>query len=453
MAGGTWTSQDKVQPGVYINTRSQGNLPISVGEKGIVAIAEPLSWGPSGVIQTIIPGEDLRPYIGYDVTSSKALFLREMMKGSDTTPGPIKILLYRPKGTGGVKASGTVGGLTVTALYDGTRGNDITVIVSEDPDREGTFDVSTVVDGRIMDEQSVTAISGLISNEWVAFAGTEEGTLQETVGLPLTGGEDPTVTTADHAEFLQALEPYRFDIVVYDGTDSTLIQTYAAFVERISEKVGQKCQAVMAGASACGSEWVISVDNGVELSDGTVLTPQQCTWWLGGAEAGALYNDSLTYAQYPYAAGAVPKLTDDQVTQAIRTGSIVFIDSFDTVKVCTDINTFTSYTVDKGPEYSKNRVMRVLDQFCNDVYRQFSLYYIGKTDNNENGRSLLKGWIVGYLSEMQANNGIQGFEPDDVAVYPGNTVDAVRIDVALQPVDAIEKIYISVAVSVDTGTE
>ncbi len=453
MAGGTWTSQDKVQPGVYINTRSQGNLPISVGEKGIVAIAEPLSWGPSGVIQTIIPGEDLRPYIGYDVTSSKALFLREMMKGSDTTPGPVKILLYRPKGTGGAKASGTVGGLTVTALYDGTRGNDITVIVSEDPDREGTFDVSTVVDGRIMDEQSVTAISGLISNEWVAFAGTEEGTLQETVGLPLTGGEDPTVTTADHAEFLQALEPYRFDIVVYDGTDSTLIQTYAAFVERISEKVGQKCQAVMAGASACGSEWVISVDNGVELSDGTVLTPQQCTWWLGGAEAGALYNDSLTYAQYPYAAGAVPKLTDDQVTQAIRTGSIVFIDSFDTVKVCTDINTFTSYTVDKGPEYSKNRVMRVLDQFCNDVYRQFSLYYIGKTDNNENGRSLLKGWIVGYLSEMQANNGIQGFEPDDVAVYPGNTVDAVQIDVALQPVDAIEKIYISVAVSANTETE
>ena len=40
-----------------------------------------------------------------------------------------------------------------------------------------------------------------------------------------------------------------------------------------------------------------------------------------------------------------------------------------------------------------------------------------------------------------------------MAVYPGNTVDAVRIDVALQPVDAIEKIYLSVAVSVDTGTE
>ena len=67
MAGGTWMSQNKVQPGVYINTKSSGNLSASVGEKGVVAIAEPLSWGPCEVIQTIIPGEDLTPYIGYDI--------------------------------------------------------------------------------------------------------------------------------------------------------------------------------------------------------------------------------------------------------------------------------------------------------------------------------------------------------------------------------------------------
>ena len=90
MAGGTWTSQNKAQPGVYINTKSQGNIRANIGTRGIVAIAEPLSWGPSGIVQTIIPGEDLTPYIGYDITSEKALFLREMMKGSDTTGRAIK---------------------------------------------------------------------------------------------------------------------------------------------------------------------------------------------------------------------------------------------------------------------------------------------------------------------------------------------------------------------------
>ena len=94
--------------------------------------------------------------------------------------------------------------------------------------------------------------------------------------------------------------------------------------------------------------------------------------------------------------------------------------------------------------------MRVLMQFCNDVYEHFSNYFIGKVDNNEVGRNLLKGWIVGYLNEMQANNGIQNFDTEYVSVEPGNSIDAVLVKVYIQPVDSIEKIYMAVTVSVNT---
>lgn len=336
MAGGTWTGQNKVQPGVYINTKSKGNLAAQIGEKGTVAIAEALSWGPGGEMQTIIPGEELMPYIGYDVMHEKALFLQEMMKGSNTTPGPIKILLYRLKGTGGAKAAATVGTVTATALYEGVRGNDITVVIQEEPDMEGTYTVSTVVDGKVRDEQVVSKASELSANNWVTFSSSAED-ITETAGTALTGGKDPTITNADHAEFLSQLEKYDFDIVVYDGTEQTIVQAYASFVKRISEKVGHKCQAVMAGAESCDSEWVISCGNGVKLSDGTVLSPQQATWWLGGAEAGASYNQSLTYSRYLGAVSAAPKLSDAEIETAIKAGKIVFIDSFDTVKICTDV--------------------------------------------------------------------------------------------------------------------
>lgn len=109
-------------------------------------------------------------------------------------PGPVKILLYRPAGSGGMKAAGTAGGLTVTALYDGVRGNDIWVMVQADPDTEGVYDVSTVVDGTIVDEQSVTEITDLTGNSWVAFSGS--GSFEDTAGLPLTGGADPVVSVA-----------------------------------------------------------------------------------------------------------------------------------------------------------------------------------------------------------------------------------------------------------------
>lgn len=453
MAGGTWTGQNKKLPGVYINVKSKANVNASVGERGVVAIAEPLSWGQAEQVQTITPGEDVKPYIGYDITSDKALFLREMMKGSDTTSGPAKILLYRPAGTGGVKAAATISNLTATALYTGTRGNDITITVSADPDEEETFFVATVIDGSVVDEQSAKTVADLIGNAWVEFSGS--GDLTASAGETLTGGVDPTVAAADYAKFLTAIEPYTFDVLIYDGTDSVTIQAVAAFVKRLSNNVGRKCQAVMAGdeAVACNSEFVIAVKNGVKLNDGTVLTANQATWWAGGAEAGALYNESLTYAQYPYALEANPKLTDAQAQEAVEKGQLCFIDNFDSVKVCTDINSLTTVTTDKGQEFSKNRVMRVLMQFCNDVYRQFSLHYIGKTNNNESGRSLLKAWIVGYLNEMQANNGIQNFEADDVTVSAGNAVDSVVVDAAIQPVDSIEKIYMTVTVSAGTEAE
>lgn len=454
MAGGIWTSQNKTLPGVYINVKSQGNVNANVGTRGVVAIAEPLSWGPTGVVQEITPGESLVPYIGYDVTQPQALFLREMMKGSNVTSGPIRILLYRPTGTSGAAATGTIGALTVTALYMGVRGNDISIIISEEVDNEGTYDVQTVVDGSIVDEQAVTDLSQLTANSWVKWTGTGT-TITETAGQALSGGKDPTVATTDYSTFLAAIEPYTFDVIAYDGSEQTVIQAYAAFAERISNSVGKKCQAVAAGqyAIAADSEYMIGVQNGVVLDDGTTLTPQQAVWWVAGAEAGALYYQSLTYAEYPNAVAASPKLTESELTEAVQSGAFCFIDDFGAAQVCTDINTLTTFTVDKGKEFRKNRLMRVLMQFSNDVYAYFATSYIGKVDNNDAGRNLLKGWIVGYLNEMEANNGVQNFTAEDVEVLPGSEVDAVVINVSIQPVDSVEKIYMTVTVSVNVETE
>ena len=91
MAGGTWVSQNKKLPGVYINVKSQPAVQANVGDKGIVAIAKALSWGPLGEVQEITPGQDVTPVIGYSIGSDQAQFLREMMRGSDVTPVPISL--------------------------------------------------------------------------------------------------------------------------------------------------------------------------------------------------------------------------------------------------------------------------------------------------------------------------------------------------------------------------
>lgn len=450
MAGGIWTSQNKKIPGVYINVKSQPAVTANIGEKGVVAIAKALSWGPVGEVMEITPGQDVTPFIGYDIGTPQAQFLREMMKGSDVTSGPFKILLWRAEGTGGVAANATLGDLTATAVYVGVRGNDIAVAVIADPDSETVFDVTTYVGGRAVDTQTVAGIDDLENNAWVEFSGS--GDLAATAATSLAGGVDPTASAADDAAFMTAIEPYAWDIIAYDGTTSTTIEAYIAFVTRMNESIGRKCQFVGANIDGANTKYAISVSNGVKLSDGSTLTAAEAVWWVAGAEAGALYYQSLTYAQYPGAISASPKLTDEAATDAVTAGQIAFIDTFGVTKICSDINTKTTITPAEGAEFKKNRVMRVVMQLCNDIYEYFSNNFIGKVDNNDAGRNLLRGWIVGYCNEMAANNGIQNFDAEDVEVLPGVEIDAVVINISLQPVDAIEKIYVTVTVTTDGAT-
>ena len=54
---------------------------------------------------------------------------------------------------------------------------------------------------------------------------------------------------------------------------------------------------------------------------------------------------------------------------------------------------------------------------------------------------------MGYLLDIQANEGIQNFDAEDVEVLAGDDIDAILVNVAIQAVDSVEKIYMTIEVS------
>lgn len=455
MAGGNWTRQDKTLPGVYINIRSAPNGSRNYGERGVVALCKPLSWGPVGEIMTIDRDTNVSALLGYRLDgASQTLFLRELFLGSVNadggarTAGASKVLLYRPAATGAAKAQAVLGSgetaLTVSARYPGGRGNDIAVSVTADPDSKGAFLVETTVDGRTEDRQSVADWGGLRDNGWVSFSGA--GPAAPALVTALAGGADGTADHGSYASFLETVEPHPVNVLVYDGTDPIVQAALLSFVTRMREQEGRKMQVVMPCYPGADSEGVISPCNGPVLESGP-LTPGETCWWLGGCTAGAKYNQSLTYAVHPGAADVFPRYTNAQARDLIRAGNLVLTEEEGKVKVYYDINTLTTFTADKGEAFSKNRPVRVLDTIANDLYRIFSDYHLGQTDNNAEGRALLKKEVVGMLNTMQANGGVQNFTADDVTVEPGTAADAVVVTLAVQPVDAIAKIYMTVTVA------
>ncbi|AIQ45619.1 phage-like element PBSX protein XkdK [Paenibacillus sp. FSL R7-0273] len=437
MAGGTWTLQNKVRPGVYINVESSGGTLGAAGSRGVAGIALSLPWGAAKVITPIVAGEDTLTRLGYDLTAPELLLVRETLKRART------VLLY--KLNEGTKAAVTAGVLTATAKYGGLRGNALRVVVQTNLDDNTKFDVKTLLDGSVVDTQVVSNIAGLVANDWIVWSGT--GALTASAGAPLVGGANGAVTNADHTAFLAALELYDFQTVALPSTDNALKAVYAAFIRRLRDAEGKKVQAVLENYPTADNEGVLSVRNGVVLSDGTTLTAAQATAWVAGATAGAEMNESLTYAAYDDAVDVAPRYTNSQIEAALSAGEFIFTPSGGRAVVEQDINTFLSYTPAKNKSFHKNRVIRVLDGIANDLKRIFEASYIGKVSNNVDGRALFRKEIVVYLDALQGIDAIQNFDAQtDITVLPGTDSDAIYVEANIQPVDSIEKVYMKVQV-------
>lgn len=439
---GTWTSQNKVLPGVYIRFTSNQGLGLTVGERGTVTICEPMSWGPVGQVMTVESGADTTPFCGYDITSPNAMFLQQIFLGTNRTNGANTVLLYRPTASGSAQATATTGVLTATALYPGVRGNDITIVVTEEVDAE-TFTVSTVVDGSIVDEQTnITNVSDLVANSWVTWSGT--GAVTATTGTALTGGLDGTVESAAYSTYLTAIEPYQFDVMIYDGSDPTVMTAMQTFIKSQNDDNGIYCQLCMANATNPDTRYIINVNSPVTLNDGTTLTAQQVTWWAGGALAGAMYNESLTYATYPNAVSTTMQ-TPSQMIAALNAGQFILASDNGRVYVVQDINSLVTYDTNITEIYRYNRTMRLCNTIANDIHQQFVNGFLGVVNNNEAGRAVFQGAIVGYLLDIQNNQGIQNFEAEDVQVLPGEAINAIVVNLALQPVGSVEKVYVTIS--------
>ena len=206
------------------------------------------------------------------------------------------------------------------------------------------------------------------------------------------------------------------------------------------DEEGVKFVTVMHNYSSADHEGVISVKNETEEGKTNLV------YWVGGKEASANVNESLTNASYDGELNIKTKYTKSEFEKAIENGEIVFYDDGENVRVLRDINTFTNFSSEKNSSFSSNRIMRVLDAIGNDVARIFSEYYLGKQSNNKNGRNLFKTELISYHEQLMAIGAIEDFTADDVTVSQGTEKTDVVVYLSVMPVDSMEKLYMKVEI-------
>lgn len=105
-----------------------------------------------------------------------------------------------------------------------------------------------------------------------------------------------------------------------------------------------------------------------------------------------------------------------------------------------DINTLHTYTQTRTAPFSKNRVIRTLDELSNTKVAVWESMFIGKIDNNATGRNLLKSQIMNIIQSL-VKLGALSSNDVQIVVEQGEDVDKVRSYETVRPIDAMEQLY------------
>lgn len=439
-SGGSFSTQNKILPGTYINFVAAGNKT-EVSGRGIAALALELDWGPENEVFSIDQSDFnavAKKVFGYDATDKKMFLVREALKKAK------KLLIYRLT-SGGQKASATISGMLISAKHGGVRGNAIKVAVRTNVDNALSMDVITYLDGEVMDSQTVpknTGSSLLKPNDFVDFGTVSE--LSAATATPLSGGTNAVVNAAKHNAALVALEVEQFNTIGYIGTDSSIKALYKAYVKRLRDE-GKTITGVLADYPS-DNLGLINVKNGVVLATGETVQNHLAVAWVTGATAAAEMNMSLTDTQYEDAIDVDVKYNKSSLETAIKNGEFVFYAENNKAKVLSDINSLTTFLLGVSKDWTSNRVVRVMDNWSDDISAIFNGRYRGSASNIDTVRQLLKADLVSLALSYERMDAITEFNSEDIAISRGDGKRDVEIKSAIQPADSMEKLYVNVIV-------
>ena len=433
LGGGVFIAQNKELPGTYINFISAASATAALSGRGIATMPLELDWGRDGeVFEVTIKDflEDSLKIFGYTYDHDRLKGLRDLFLNTQT--------LYAYKLTsGGIKAENDF----AEALYSGIRGNDLKIAIQKNVDDETLFDVKTIFDTAVVDEQTVKTADELATNDFVSFKAS--AALSVTAASPLSGGENGTVDGAAYQDYLDKIEAYTYNTMGAVVTDDATKGLFDSFVKRLRDEMGIKFQLVLYNKAA-DYYGIISVKNKV-LDKG--WSEASLVYWVTGVSAGCAVNRSNQNRVYDGEFNIDADYTQNELKKAIRSGEFALHKVGSDIRVLEDINTMVTVSDTQGDIFKDNQTVRVMDQIANDIAVLFNTKYLGVVPNDAAGRISFWSDIVKHHEQLQEIRAIENFSDSDVTIEQGDTKKSIVVTDLVTVINAMSKLYMAVTVA------
>lgn len=492
--GGIFSKSNRpTLPGAYVNFQSQivETIPSSPGTA--VAIPFTHDWGPFETVVRVSSFAEFQNIFGSSDDTAGYRAVRQAFQGEglEGRGGAGEVVCFRMGGSAAAKASvvldntSAAAAITLTARYEGTRGNDLTV-VTQNHAADNTKNELLILDGTVLVEKyvytdaNITDLAAQINDrsDWVTAGSVTSGTALAAVSGSdgdLTGGNDGTsLLSADWVAALNGLSIHRFAVLcAYGLTDSGIRATVAAWTDDQND-LGNRFFAVFGGAAAeslstaSSRSAALASPNIVNVGIGTItdttlgsgqtelaLSTSEFAARVAGVIAARGESQSLTHARF---AGVEITIgaTLSELESAFDAGVLALSrDSHATapVHIKTGLTTWTQTDATTDPSkpyliYRQPKYVRTIHGIESDLTRWAEENIIGQRVINEQTREAVVAEVKTRLTDRQSQGAVQaGWTVGiDQNPPPSDEDEFIALTVSVSFARALEQVYFTVSV-------
>lgn len=333
----------------------------------------------------------------------------------------------------------------IKAIEQGTVGT--LALVLKD---SGVTDLTEYVLFDVADIPATLSAANQTYLEW-AFMGTPK----EIKAVVLPGA------ATDYSAALNHLETMRFNIAAVPGIAAADTNTVATWAKSMRDTKERKIMMVLPHTDA-DHEAVINFTTDNIAALGSTYSASDYTARIAGLVAGLPLTVSPTFRVLPEVED-VPKLTRGEADAKINAGELILYHDGDKVKIARGVTSLVTTTEDKGPDWKKIKLVRILDMVYHDIKETIEDEYIGSVQNSYPNKLLLIAAVNAYYETLEMERVLDagknlcqinlpaqktylksiGEPVDDwkeQQIKEANTRDKVFLVSTVRPLDAIEDV-------------
>ena len=225
-------------------------------------------------------------------------------------------------------------------------------------------------------------------------------------------------TDGDISTALERLKNKQWYYLTVPGVTEEEKEIVLQFIKEQRTQFHRTFKSVLPNCAADTEGIVNFATDNIKVGTKTYTTTEYCAR-IAGVLAGLPLNRSATYYVLPEIESITESETPDE---DVDSGKLILINDGTKIKIARGVNSLTTFTDEKGQDFSKIKIIEAIDMIRDDVRTTFEDEFVGKVENSYDNKIVFIAAVNKYFKDL-ASRGVLYDKYDNMAEID---IDATR---------------------------